>query len=43
MIIERKYVSFYALSQTDEKAKMIFEGTIKKYISNPEEAQRLID
>ena len=43
MIIERKYVSFYVLSYTDEKAKMIFEGTIKKYISNPEEAQRLID
>ena len=43
MIIERKYVSFYVLSYTDEKAKMIFEGTIKKYITDAEEAQRLIN
>lgn len=43
MIIERKYVSFYTLSQTDEKAKTIFEGTIRKHIKDADEAQRLID
>ena len=43
MIIERKYVSFFVLSQTDEKAKKIFEGTIKKYITDKKEAQHLID
>ena len=43
MIIERKYVSFYELSQSDVKAKAIFEGTIKKYIQDADEAQRLID
>lgn len=43
MIIERKYVSFFVLSQTDEQAKNVFEGTIKKYASDAEEAQRLID
>lgn len=43
MRIERKYVSFFVLSQTDEQAKKVFEGTIKKYTSDAEEAQRLID
>ena len=43
MKIERRYVSFFVLSQRDEQAKEIFEGTIKKYISNIEEAQYLID
>lgn len=31
------------LSQTDPKARDIFENTIKKYISNDDEARRLID
>lgn len=43
MFIKRKYVSFFVLSQTDEQAKKIFEGTIKKYVSDADEAQRLID
>lgn len=43
MRIERKYVSFFVLSQTDEQAKKVFEGTIKKYTADAEEAQRLID
>ena len=43
MKIERKYVSFFMLSQTDEQAKKVFEGTIKKYVSDAEESQRLID
>lgn len=43
MFIERKYVSFFVLSQTDEQAKKVFEGTIKKYVSDADEAQRLID
>lgn len=43
MRIERKYVSFFVLSQTDEQAKNVFEGTIKKYAADAEEAQRLID
>ena len=43
MFIKRKYVSFFVLSQTDEQAKKIFEGTIKKYVSDADESQRLID
>ncbi len=43
MFIERKYVSFFVLSQTDEQAKKVFEGTIKKYVSDADEAQKLID
>lgn len=43
MFIKRKYVSFFVLSQTDEQAKKVFEGTIKKYVPVADEAQRLID
>ena len=43
MIIERKYVSFFMLSKTDEQAKRVFEDTINKYVSNKEDARNLIN